>query len=488
MAIESSTSSTSRSTSESQRRASNLKRSEPSGATAASQSTTTTSRETSSSESRSAVLEVEDRVSLSTDRDTDDFDPDAMRNLDLTLRASRSDSPSEDSTFRETSRDSFGLFDSDDDGFVADSEYRNALGNDATPEEAAAARVGLDGSADIQSYSNDEWFRENDGPTAADLAASGESEELSYQQELSRQRLRDGHEHADDVPRDYDSVYGAEPTVEQKHHIGRRGVTTAELEAAHRTPEEMEAGITVIDRERVVDGQAQPGLDRMIVVSAPRDEEGRVTADDAISDGLVGQGTEHDDVVRLARAYDAGTPGTAERINDLIENRPVQYVGPESTYQMNSDMNSEHDQHGAPVFTEEGRYRGEATPLGSDISLDLGGGNNTVYIDQPINITGEAVDHLTSIEGSPNGVDTYKFDEGLMTRQKVEVGVRYNGELLFGFSGDQPGSMDVIDITQAEGGTSQFRVPTNRNPVLNDEHPLVQSGQLQFEDGYLVIK
>ncbi|MCA9779047.1 MAG: hypothetical protein KC800_20100 [Candidatus Eremiobacteraeota bacterium] len=428
-------------------------------------------------------------VDLRGDDDEDSFRPNEMRDLAVSMGVDRSGSTSDETrTFRESSLDSFGEVDADEDGFLSDSEYRNAMGNEASAEDAAAAIVGLEGSEAIQGYSNDEWFRENDGPTEADLEASGEAEEVRFQQELSRQALRDGHQFADDVPHGYDSVYGAEPTESQKEQIGRRGVTTAELELAYRSEDEEAAGLTVVDRARVVDGEAQPGMDRLIVVSAPLDAEGRVTTDDAISDGLLGEGTEHDDIVRIARAYDTGGPGVAERANKIIKGEPVGYVGPRSTYQVNSDINADQDQHGAPQFTEEGPYRGEATPLGSDISLTLGGGNNTVYIDQPINITGQAVEHLTTIEGSPNGMDTYNFDEGLMTREKIPVDVIYNGQSLFSFWGDQVESLDAIDISQAEGGTSRFRIPTNRLPALNEEHPLVQSGRLVYEGEYLVIR
>ena len=409
-----------------------------------------------------------------------------MRDLAVSMGVDRS-TPEKTTSFRESSLDSFSAVDSDEDGFLTGSEYRSAMGNEASAEDAAAAIVGLESSETIQGYSNDEWFRENDGPTEADLEASGEAEEVRFQQELSRQKLRDGQQFADDVPHDYDSVYGAEPTESQKVQIGKRGVTTAELEEAYRTEDERAAGLTVIDRAVVVDGKAQPGLDRTLVVSAPQDADGRVTADDAISDGLVGEGTEHDDIVRLVRAYDTGGPDTAERTNKIIKGEAVQYVGPLSTYQTNSDINADHDQHGAPQFTEEGAYRGEATPLGSDINLALGGGSNTVYIDQPINITGHPAEHLTTIEGTPNGMDTYNFDEGLMTREVMPVDVIYNGESLFSLRGDQVESLDAIDISQAEGGTSRFRVPTNRMPVLNQEHPLVQSGQLKYEGEYLVI-
>lgn len=446
-------------------------------ATSAPKSTSTTAA--SGSESRSAASTGADKAvadSASISAEAREPESETSPTGDA-LRAS----------FAESTMKSFSGMDADGNGFLAPSELKSAMGNEATAEQAAAAQVGLQNGEQIQGYSNDEWFRENDGPTAADVAASGEKEEALFQRELSRQKLRDGQQSAEDVPHGYDSVFGDQPTEQQKQEIGSRGVTTSELERAYRTEEEMAAGVTVVDREQVAGGQAQPGLDRMVVVSAPKDAEGRITGGDANSQGLVGPGTDHDDIFRLARAHEAARPGEVESMNKMIEGEPTRYVGPRSTYETNSAISSDQDRFGSPQFIEEGAYRGEATPLGSDISLDLGRGNNTVYLDQPINVTGLPAEHLTSVKGSPDGLDTYNFDEGLMTREVMPVDVHYNGESLFSLSGDQVESLDALDITQAQGGTSRFRVPTNRMPVLNPEHPLVQSGRLKYEGEYLVI-
>ena len=179
-------------------------------------------------------------------------------------------------TFKQSSLGRFSRFDKDADGFLAKGELKAAQGNSATAEDAATARTA---SADhIQRNSNDEWLMENDGATEKDLKKTGEADETRYQQELSRQRLRDGHQHADDVPHGYDSVYGAEPTHQQKIRIGERTVGTAELDTAHRTEEEKRNGVTMVDRERVVDDEARPGLDRLMVVSAPQDEKRKAQA------------------------------------------------------------------------------------------------------------------------------------------------------------------------------------------------------------------
>ena len=383
-------------------------------------------------------------------------------------------------TFKQSSLGRFSKFDKDGDGFLAEGELKAAQGNSATAEDAATARTA---SADhIQRNSNDEWFAENDGATEKDLKKTGEADETRYQQELSRQRLRDGHQHADDVPHGYDSVYGAEPTHQQKVRIGERTVGTAELDAAHRTEEEKRNGVTMVDRERVVDGQARPGLDRLMVVSAPQDEKGKAHAGAAGADV---RGTRHDDTFRLTRAYDTQNPENLARTNKAINDEPVPYIGPRSTYQINGAFNPDHDLVGNPQFTDD--KGGAATALASDVRLDLGEGNNTVYIDQPINITGLPAHHRTSVQGSPNGMDTYNFDEGLLSREVMPVDVRYNGQSLFELTGDQVESSDQFNISQPEGGTSRFRVPTNRRPVLNRENPMVQSGRLRYEGEYLVM-
>lgn len=383
-------------------------------------------------------------------------------------------------TFKQSSLGRFSRFDKDADGFLAKGELKAAQGNSATAEDAATARTA---SADhIQRNSNDEWLMENDGATEKDLKKTGEADETRYQQELSRQRLRDGHQHADDVPHGYDSVYGAEPTHQQKIRIGERTVGTAELDTAHRTEEEKRNGVTMVDRERVVDDEARPGLDRLMVVSAPQDEKRKAQAGAATADV---RGTRHDDTFRLTRAYDTQSPESIARTNKAVNDEPVPYIGSRSTYQVNGAFNPDHDQVGNPQFTDD--KGGAATALASDVRLDLGEGNNTVYIDQPINIAGLPAHHSTSVQGSPNGMDTYNFDEGLLSHEVMPVDLRYNGQSLFEMTGDQVESSDQFNISQSEGGTSRFRVPTNRRPVLNRENPMVQSGRLRYEGEYLVM-
>lgn len=449
--------------------------------------TTTKEKGTSPVTPQPPAGEITDKSTVSPEaRESQDTPPRGMSMEEITRELGKGlELPEEPGSFQEEALGALKTSDSDSDGHLGDDELRAAQSADASAGTAAAAAVTERNVDDIEGLSNDEWFAENDGPTANDIKGTDESVESAYGRELSRQRLWDGQGDVDDLPHGYDSVFGAEPTHEQKLKASKRLVTAADLNSADRTEGERRSGVTVVDRQRTEDGELRPGIDRLLAVSAPQGEDEKALPTAAQNQGATGQGTEHDDIFRLRRAYDSATPEDVERTNKAIRGESVPYVGSRAAYETNAHISSDHDLHGSPQFTDG--HTGTATPLGSDINLELGGGNNTVHIDQPINITGQPAQHTTNIEGSPNGNDTYHFDEGLMSREVMPANINYNGSPLFELTGDQVESSDTFNITQGEGGTSRFRIPTNRRPKLSPDNPLVQSGRLRYEGEYLVM-